>query len=176
MIAVRIGQNTAGVYTDKYEPNEWEYMGDDHMGHMVAWSARQAAWHDAMAARLRAAVGDRQPGYVLVVDDVVHDGWTALTALGVLWSTLPQARVHLWAGMPDNWRDFLGVCWLDAHYPSVAVQMRSGWERDKSELYPDSWWLDYTFALPSLVSGLAQGSEDAPASAPAGRRSRTPIT
>ena len=68
----------------------------------------------------------------------------------------PAGQVHRWAGLPDNWREILGVCWLDAHYPAAAMQMRSGWEKDKAELYPDSWWLEYTFALPALVSGLAQ--------------------
>lgn len=165
-IGVRIGQGTAGKYTTEYEIHEWQYEGEDRVGHMLAWAAGQAAWRSAVQARLRAACGAASPSSILVVDDVVADGWTALTAFGVLMGALPDAQIRLMAGLPGFWREILGRAWAAAAHPLLALRMACGWDKDKRELFPDAWWRNLDGHWTALASGLTSGGGDALSSRP----------
>jgi hypothetical protein len=104
-------------------------------------------------------LGEREPASVLLVDDVVHDGWTALTALGLVWAVLPMAQAQLWAGMPLDWREVLGEEWIHTFHPETARQMAARWEQDKAELFAGQPWRTPNGYWPLLVSGLVDGEE-----------------
>lgn len=165
-IAVHIGQHSPGEYWNMYEPNEWEYMGEEPVGHMVAWMARKDTWRNALAIQVQTVMGATQPTSVLIVDDVVADGWTALTAFGVLWSVFPHAQVRLWAGVPGYWREILGVAWINTCYPEIMSQMQQGWQKDKAELFAQARWREFNFHWSSLSSGLTGGDQETLSSRP----------
>jgi hypothetical protein len=166
-VSARIGQATPNEYVKTYGGlYEWGIIDPHRAGHMLAWASRHPAWHAAMQVRIHAALDTTAPRSILVVDDVVHDGWTALTALGVLMGVAPEAHLSLMAGVPENWREVLGRTWIDAYHPGLAERMAAQWQEDKQELFPEKWWREPGFIWPQLVSGLTQGTEDALASRP----------
>lgn len=154
-------------YLDQYDDFiEWQYMGEDRAGHMVAWAAGREEWRTALQMRLHAALGAARPSYVLVIDDVVADGWTALTAFGVLMSVLPDAKACLMAGVPGYWRETLGKEWSVTFHPDIVDRMAHAWEKDKQDLFPEAWWRTLGVHCSALVSGLTAGGGDALSSRP----------
>ena len=141
-------------------------MGEDRAGHMVAWAAGREEWRTALQMRLHAALGAARPSYVLVIDDVVADGWTALTAFGVLMSVLPDAKACLMAGVPGYWRETLGKEWSVTFHPDIVDRMAHAWEKDKQDLFPEAWWRTLGVHCSALVSGLTAGGGDALSSRP----------
>lgn len=164
--AIRINQGSPRQYWKRFEPNGWEWMDEDRVGHMVAWSARVKEWRTAMQRRLHSALGDAACRDVLVVDDVMDDGWTALTAFGVILSAAPKARLRLMAGVPGFWREILGHAWLAATAPQVMERMVANWPDERAMFFRYALNDKFGQHWSALVSGLEGGGEDALSSRP----------
>ena len=160
VVTVLIDRAAADGCAEEVLLNEWEYEDPKYVGNTVACVAQRTAWRGALAARLQAAVGDSPPGRILVVDDVVDQGSTAITALGLVWALLPQADAALYAGLPGRWRETLGRHWIERFYPTVAAQMAANWELDKAALFGAGAELaERDFCWRTFISGLASGAE-----------------
>jgi hypothetical protein len=87
------------------------YTSSVDMGNFMAWISRNLAWQ----AQLRQQIEETlQPGYtperILVVDDTIHEGTTAILTLQLLQSIYPHANVRFvdakgW--FRDEYRNFL---------------------------------------------------------------------
>ena len=160
VVTVLIDRAAADGCAEEVLLNEWEYEDPKYVGNTVACVAQRTEWRAALAARLQAAVGDFPPARILVVDDVVDQGCTAITALGLIWALLPQADAVLYAGLPGRWRETLGRHWIERFHPTVAAEMAANWEHDKADLFDEgTGWKAPDFCWQRLVSGLASGLE-----------------
>ena len=160
VIAVLIDRAAADGCAEEVLLNEWEYEDPKYIGNTVACVAQRTEWRGALRARLQAAMGDTLPAKIMVVDDVVHNGCTAITALGLIWALLPQAEAALYAGLPGRWRETLGRHWIERFHPTVAAQMAANWENDKAELFgAAAEWYEPDFYWRTFIAGLARGAE-----------------
>ncbi len=158
VVTVLIDRARADVCAEDVLINQWEYEDPKYVGNVVACVARREEWRGALCARLQAVLGATLPARIMVVDDVVDSGCTAVSALGLIWAVLPQAEAALYAGLPGRWRETLGRHWLECFYPTVAAQMAANWEHDKVALFgAQAEWAVPDFCWQTLVSGLARG-------------------
>jgi hypothetical protein len=121
-----------------------QYSSDINIGKLLAWASSRGDWH----AQLWQQVGEvmqspADPRRILVVDDCIHEGSTAILTLGLLRRVYPQSDVRFLDARGwyrSDYRDIIMSVFLpaselfpDGKAPSNEVQMHLGWVAVGSE-------------------------------------------
>ena len=121
-----------------------QYSADINIGKLLAWVASRADWHTQLQQQIAEAMQTPEnPQRILVVDDCIHEGSTAILTLGLLRWVYPQAEVRFLDARGwyrSDYQDFMlsvlipaSELFPDGKIPSNEVQMHLGWVAVGSE-------------------------------------------
>lgn len=125
ILPINLGSEKGNLYLNlDWGFHSIEYTDTPDIGHLLAWSAKQTTWQRELERQISITLGTKQPpARVLILDDVISNGVTALLILGLLWTLSPTTETWLLAGLPSDWREILGWDWLDTHHPLVRATL-----------------------------------------------------
>lgn len=125
LLAVNLGTEKLKTYFDYDWPyHDLEYSGPEEIGRLLAWVQSQGQWLEPLQAQVAQTLGRETPPLrILVLDDVIDHGATALLTLGLLWTLYPEREVTLLAGLPPAWRQTLGWQWIEEENPEALERL-----------------------------------------------------
>ena len=121
-----------------------QYSSDLNVGRLLAWAASRSDWHAQLRQQVAEAMQSmEEPRRILVVDDCIHEGSTAILTLGILRKVYPQADVRFLDARGwyrSDYRDFMlaalipaGELFPEGKIPTQEVNMHLGWAAVGSE-------------------------------------------
>jgi hypothetical protein len=143
-----------GYDSQDYPWQTLEYGNWDTIGSLIAWTMRHTEWLDMLRRRITDVVGPAAPASMLVVDDVIAEGSTAVITQSLLMELYPRTRTPMVAGMAWHWREVLGEAWLSQLNPATLSPAHRHW---LLEVYPCRRPDDKHLLVPwsRLISGFA---------------------
>ena len=155
VVGANIGLSKFAAYdVQDYPWQTLEYGNWDTIGSLIAWTVRHTDWLEMLRRHIAEGLGPTAPASILIVDDVIAEGSTAVITQSLLMELYPRTWTPMVAGMPWHWREVMGEAWLSQLNPAALTPAHRHW---LLEQYPSRRPDDKHLIVPwrRLISGYA---------------------